>query len=338
LFVQVLLLAHTAGELRLGNISVDGSKIHADASKSKAVSYKRLDELETHLRQEVSELFALGEGADQGELSLPAGLHIENEIALRQKRLMNLATAKAVLEERAQARDAIAQAEYQAKLREREEKAQRNNRPPRGPDPQPPESGARDSDQYNFTDPDSRIMKNSTNGGFDQHYNVQVAVDHDSRLIVAYSLSNHPNDQAEVAPTLQHLPAALGTPPAAALDTGYFSADNIASLLARGIEPYIAVGREPHHKHWSAYATAPTLTPPPDTASPAALMTYKLHTEIGRAIYRLRKCTVEPIIGIIKEVMHFRQFSLRGLSAALGEWCLVCLAFNLKRLHVLVAR
>jgi len=334
LFVQVLLLAHTAGELRLGNISVDGSKIHADASKSKAVSYKRLDELETHLRQEVSELFALGEGADQGELSLPAGLHIENEIALRQKRLMNLATAKAVLEERAQARDAIAQAEYQAKLREREEKAQRNNRPPRGPDPQPPESGARDSDQYNFTDPDSRIMKNSSNAGFDQHYNVQVAVDQDSLLILASALSNHPNDKQEAQAILEALAPELGTPIAAALDNGYWSQSNLDALAQRHIQAYIATGREPHHQSWRTFFQQQPLAPPAD-ASPKVHMAYKLHTAVGQAIYRLRKCTVEPVIGIIKEVIGFRQFSLRGLTAAAGEWCLVCLAFNLKRLHAL---
>ena len=334
LFVQVLLLAQATGVLKLGNISLDGSKVHADASKSHAVSYQRLLELEHQLRAEVDELFALSEQAEQ--MSLPEGLILADEIARRQERLANLAQAKAMLEARAQERYQVARAEYEAKIRAREEQAHKTKRKPRGPQPKPPQPGPRDKDQYNFTDPDSRIMKNSANDGFDQHYNAQVATDQGSLLIVAYSLSNHANDQAEVEPTLEALSDALGTPPAGALDTGYFSPANLAALEQRGIEPYIAVGREPHHKHWSAYFAQP-LAPPPQDASPLIKMAYKLRTAIGQAIYRLRKCTVEPVIGIIKEVLGFRQFSLRGLAAAAGEWCLVCLAFNLKRLHVLSA-
>ena len=334
LFVQVLLLAQAAGVLKLDNISLDGTKIHADASNSHAVSSKRLLELEQQLRAEVDELFALSEQADQ--VPLPAGLILADEIARRQERLANLAQAKAVLAARAQERYQAERAEYEAKLHAREEKARQQGRNPRGPTPQPPQPGLRDKDQYNFTDPESRIMKNSTNDGFDQHYNAQVATDHDSLLIVAYSLSNHANDQAEVVPTLDTLPEALGTPPAGALDTGSFSAANIAALEQRGIEPYIAVGRQAHHHHWSA-SCAPPPAPPPDDASPLVKMAAKLQTEIGQAIYRLRKCTVEPVFGIIKEVLGFRQFSLRGWEAADGEWCLVCLAFNLKRLHVLCA-
>lgn len=332
LSVQILLIAHTAGVLKLGNISLDGSKVHADASKSKAVSYKRLLELETQLRQEVEELLALGEQADRVEL--PESLVIEDEITFRKNRLASLAQAKAVLEARAQERYAVEQAEYEAKMRAREEKARQTGRKPRGRVPQPPTPGPRDKDQYNFTDPESRIMKNSNNKGFDQHYNAQVAVEQDSLLIVADTLSNHPNDYAEMEPTLAAIPAELGTPDAAAMDTGYFSEGNVTVCEERDIEPYIATGREPHHRSWKAhFAQLPAL--PPDDASPTVKMAYKLQTKIGQAIYRLRKCTVEPVIGIIKEVLGFRQFSLRGLAAAAGEWCLVCLAFNLKRLHVL---
>ncbi|MCK4451031.1 MAG: transposase [Anaerolineae bacterium] len=334
LFVQVLLLAHTAGVLKLGNISLDGSKVHADASKSKAVSYKRLLELEAQLRQEVEELLTLGEQADQVEL--PEGMVIEDEITFRKNRLANLAEAKAVLEVRAQERYEAEQAEYEAKMRVREEKAEQTGHKPRGRAPQPPTPGPRDKDQYNFTDPESRIMKNSNNQGFDQHYNTQVAVDQESLLIVANTLSNHPNDYADMEPTLDAIPAELGTPGAAAMDNGYFSAGNITACEERGIDPYIATGREPHHQSWKArFAELPA--PPSEDASPTVKMAYKLQTEIGKAIYRLRKCTAEPIIGIIKEILGFRQFSLRGLAAAAGEWCLVCLAFNLKRLHVLLA-
>ncbi len=337
LFVQVLLLAQTAGVLKMGNISLDGSKIHADASKSQAVSYKRLGELEAKLRQDVHELMALGEQADQGDLVLPEGLVIQDEIALRQERLENLAQARAVLEARAQERYAAEKAEYEVKLRQREQRARRNKRKPGGRPPKPPQPGAQDKDQYNFTDPDSRIMKNSTDEGFDQHYNAQVATDQASFLIVAHSLSNHPNDQHEMVPTLDALDPQVGLPHAAALDNGYFSEANIAACAQRGIEPYIATGRELHRRSWQSFF-APPADPPPDEASPTVKMAYKLQTEIGQAIYRLRKCTVEPVIGIIKEVLGFRQFSLRGLDAAAGEWGLVCLAFNLKRLHVLWAR
>jgi transposase len=334
LFVQILLLAQAAGVLKLGNISLDGSKIHADASKSHAVSYKRLIELEAQLRQEVNELFTLGEQADQGDVRLPEGLVIQDELAIRQERLANLAKAKAVLEARAKERFEAEQAEYQAKLREREAKARKHHRKPKGRHPKPPEPGPRDKDQYNFTDPDSRIMKNSTNDGVDQHYNVQVATEQESLLIVANTLSNHPNDKQEALPTLNALDPEVGKPGAAAMDNGYFSQTNIDACQKRGIEPYIATGREPHHQDWrSFFAELPE--PPGEEASPKEKMAYKLQTEIGKAIYRLRKCTVEPAIGIIKEILGFRQFSLRGLAAAAGEWCLVCLAFNLKRMHTL---
>jgi transposase len=331
LFVQVLLLAQTMGVLKLGNISIDGTKLHADASKSKAVSYKRLLELETRLRAEVQALFVLAAHADQR--SVPDGMVVTTEIALRETRLARLAEAKAVLQARAEERQAFEQAEYDAKVREREAKAKRTGKRPRGKPPTPPTSGPRDNDQYNFTDPDSRIMKNSTDKGFNQHYNAQVAVDHESFLIVGTSLSNHPTDQAEIVPTVETIPAALGTPEAAALDQGYFSATNVTTLEGLGIEPYIATGREPHQLNWEAYfAEAPT--PPSSDASPIEQMAFKLRTEVGRAIYRLRKCTVEPVIGVIKEVLGFRQFSLRGVAGAAGEWVLVCLACNLKRLHV----
>jgi hypothetical protein len=143
-------------------------------------------------------------------------------------------------------------------------------------------------------------------------------------------------DTAEAIPTVSAIPAELGKPQAAAMDRNYFSPHNIQALETMGIDPYIATGREPHHRSWRTFL-AETPAPPPDDASPIVKMAYKLRTDVGQAIYRLRKCTVEPVIGIIKEVLGFRQFSLRGLAAAAGEWCLVCLAWNLKRLHVLMS-
>jgi len=334
LFIEILLLAKLAGILQVGNISLDGSKIHADASKSKAVSYGRLVELEKQLQNDVKQLFELGEQADQGETTLPDGLVIEDEIAFRKERLENLAKAKAVLEARAKERYELEKAEYDAKMKEREERAKKQGKKPRGKPPEAPKEGPNEKDQYNFTDPDSRIMKNSTNSGYDQHYNAQVAVCQDTMLILATSLSNHPNDKREAEPTLDALSPKLDQPEAAALDNGFFSERNIQAFEKRNIEPYIATGREPHYKSMDVLLGELPVEPT-SNASPKEKMAYKLATEIGKEIYRLRKCTVEPVIGIIKEVLGFRQFSLRGIKNVAGEWCLVCLAFNLKRMHTL---
>jgi transposase len=326
LFVQVLLMAQAMDVLQMGNISLDGSKIHADASKSKAVSYERLLTLETQLRQEVEALFVMAAQADG-----VAGIDPQAEIERRQQHLAGLAKAKAVLEMRAQAEYAQARAAYEAKMKQREEKAPRTGKKPKGRLPKPPTPGPKPKDQYNFTDPDSRIMKNGNNKAFEQSYNVQVAVDQQSLLIVGNTLCNQTNDKQQALPTVDAIPPALGTPKAAALDAGYFSAENVRGLLERDIEPYIATGREPHHRPW--HTLLQPLTPPPADASLALHMAYKLQTELGKIIYAARKYTVEPVIGIIKEVMGFRQFSLRGQNKAAGEWNLVCLAFNVKRLH-----
>jgi transposase len=327
LFVQVLLLAQETGVLKLGTISLDGTKIHADASRHNAVSYKRLRELETQLQAEIEELFIL---SDQREI--PDGLVVREEMARREDRLARLAKAKAVLETRASERAAAEQAEYEAKLEQRAERERTTGRRPGGRPPTPPVPGPREGDQYNFTDPESRIMKNPTDAGFEQDYNVQIAVDQKSLLIVASALSNHPNDTQEAEPTLSAIPSEIGTPEAAALDAGYFGPATLAACTKRSIEPSIATGRDPHHASWQQ-RFAPLPDPPPEDASPQVKMAYKLKTALGKAIYSARKCTVEPVIGIIKEVLGFRQFSLRGEQAAAGEWCLVCLAFNLKHFH-----
>ncbi len=329
--MQVGVLAKEVGVLTVGNISLDGSKVHADASKSKAVSDKHRLEEDARLRSEVQALLNLGESVDQGETVLPDGLNVQAEITRRQLRLENLAKAKAVLEARAKERYETEQAEYEAKVREREEKAKGKGRRPGGKPPQPPSPGPRDKDQYHFTDPDSPVMKHSTDDGFDQHYNAQAAVDQASLLIVGCSLSNHPNDKAEAEPTRASLSAQRGEVDAAALDNGFCSPSTIQACEQPGIEPYIATRREAHNCSWPTFF-AKAGDPPPDSASPKVKLAYQLQTEIGREIYRLRKCTVEPGIAIIKEVLGFRQFSLRGLFAAAGEWCLVCLAFNFKRL------
>jgi transposase len=220
LFVQVLLLAQMSGVLKLGHLSIDGSKIHADASKSKAVSYKRLLEIEALLRREVEELFKLAEAAEAAEL--PEGFSPKDEIEFRQARLERLQEARKALQARAEERYQQELEEYQAKLREREERARKRGRKPGGRPPQPPVAGPRDKDQYNFTDPESQIMKNSKDGGFDQHYNAQVAVDQESLLIVANTVSNHANDKQEAVPTIEAIDERLGQAEAAALDNGYY--------------------------------------------------------------------------------------------------------------------
>jgi hypothetical protein len=281
----------------------------------------------------VAELLELGHQADQAEL--PDELDITAEIVFRRERLLNLSQAKAVLHLRAEARSQAEMAEYEAKVRERAAKEKETGRKPGGRKPKPPTPGVRDKDQYNFTDPESPIMKNSNNSGFDQHYNAQVAVTHGSMLIVANRLSDHANDKQEAIPTLDAIPPEIGQPAAGAMDNGYFSLTNITEFERRGIEPYIATGREPHHRSWQAYFKEQQ-APLPAEATPKEKMAYKLQTAIGQAIYGLRKCTVEPVIGIIKEVIGFRQFSLRGLLKAEGEWNLVCIGYNLKRLHTLL--
>ena len=332
LFAQVLVRAQQAGVWTLDAISQDGTKIHADASKHAAVSYEHCLDLQEQLLGEVKELMLLAQHAEHQ--AVPAGMDVRAEIHRRLTRVAQLQQAQQVLEQRAADRDAEEQAAYQAQLAAREERERTTGKKPGGKPPSPPTPGPRATDQYNFTDPDSRVMKNSTDAGFDQHYNAQVAVDQTSGLIVAYGLSNHPNDKQEALPTLNAISPALGTPTAAALDTGYFSDANITAYTERGVTPYIATGKAAHHKSWQDYfAQAPA--PPATDASPTVQMAYQLRTEIGHAIYRLRKCTVEPVIGIMKEILGFRQFSLRGQPKATGEFGLVCLAADLKRLHVL---
>jgi len=285
LCVQGLLLAQEAGVLTLGTISLDGTKIHADASKSKAVSYKRLVELEAHLRAEVDELFALAEQLDERER--PDGLVVRDEIARREDHLARLAEAKAVIEARARERDALERAAYEDTIAQREEKERTTGHRPRGRVPTPPVPGPRAKDQYNFTDPDSRIMKNPTDQGFDQDYNAQVAVDQQSLLIVGTSLSNHPNDSHEAEPTLAAIPPEVGTPDAAALDHGYGGPATLKACADRDIDPYSATGREPHHQSWQE-RFAPEPDPPPEDASAHVKMAYKLKTAVGKVIYGAR--------------------------------------------------
>ena len=329
LFVQVLMLAREMGMLKLGKVSVDGSKIKANASKHSALSWGHLQKIEQQLQQEVQQLMALAESEDRE--NVPDGMEVPKEIALRQQRLAVLDEAKRKLEERAKVRDVAAQAEYEDKLAKRQAKRDTGKKPG-GKDPEPPTSGPQDKDQINLTDEESRIMKVAS-GGFDQCYNGQVAVDTDSMLIVGAFVTQAGNDSRQTAPMLALFEAQkdkIGMPSQLLADTGYFSAANVSACVANGIEPLIAMKREAHHLPVLERFTEPA--PLADDADAVAQMAHRLKTKKGRADYGLRKQTVEPVFGIIKHVMKFRQFMVRGLTQVGHEWNLVALAWNLKRM------
>ena len=333
LFVEVLLLARQAGMLKLGTVALDGTKIHADASRHSALSWKRACEIEARLRAEVAELMALAEAADAA--NVPDGMSVPEELARREDRLAAIAEAKAELETRAAERHAREQDEYEEKMRAREEKAARTGRKPGGRPPAPPEAGPRPKDQINLTDPDSRIMP-VAGGGFEQCYNAQATVTADSLLVVTADVVQAANDKREIEPALAalaRLPEALGTPESLLADSGYFSQANVEACADADIAPLIAQAREHHHLSWrDRFAEAP---PAPEDPTPLEAMRHRLATPEGRALYALRKQTPEPVFGIIKSVMGFRQFSLRGLEQVKGEWNLVTLAWNIKRMFAL---
>lgn len=337
LFVQVLLLAREAGLLKLGTVALDGTKIQADASRHSALSWEHASRLEAQLRAEVAELMALAEAADQAadRAGVPDGMSVPEELARREDRLARIAAAKATLEARAAERFARAQAEHQAKLAAREAKATKTGRKPGGRPPAPPAAGPGPSDQVNLTDADSRIMP-VAGGGFGQAYNAQAAVATGSLLVVAGDVVQAANDKQQIIAMLARLgrlPEALGKPRTLLADSGYFSEANVEACAAARIAPLIAPGRERHHRSWrERFAAAP---PPPDDPPPLDAMLHRLATPEGRQTYALRKQTPEPVFGIIKSVMGFRQFSLRGLDKVRGEWNLVTMAWNLKRMFAL---
>ena len=333
LFVQILLIAQQMGCLKLGKVSLDGTKIKANASKHQALSWKYANELEAQLEAEVAELLRQAEEADNSEA--PDGLDLPAELARREQRLEAIARAKAEIERRAAERHAREQAEYEHKLAERKAKEQQTGRKPRGKEPKPPEPGPRDKDQVNLTDDESRIMP-VPGGGFDQCYNAQASVDVDSLLIVGQHLSQHPNDKQEIAPALAALtalPETLGTVDGLLADAGYFSQGNVEHCQQAAILPYISPKRDAHNQRRQERLLDPA--PLPADADAMAQMKHRLQTAEGRALYARRKCTVEPVFGIIKAVLGFRQFLLRGVASVRGEWSLVCMAWNLKRLHTL---
>jgi transposase len=332
-FVEVLKLAREMGVLKMGTVALDGTKIHANASRHSALSYEHAGKIEAQLKAEVAELLAKAEAADQADV--PDGMSIPEELARRETRLEQLAVARAKIEARAKERLARDEAEYAAKLAAREAKTGAMGGKPRGKPPEPPVGGPLPTDQINLTDEESRIMP-VAGGGFEQCYNGQAVVAAGSLLVVAAEVVQAANDKQQLQPMLNKLavlPGALGNVETLLADNGYFSAANVTACAAAGIDPLIAMGRQPHYP--SLAERFEDTPPPPENPTPVEAMAYRLKTPDGRKLYALRKQVPEPVFGIIKSVLGFRQFLLRGLDRVQGEWSLVTMAWNMKRLFVL---
>ena len=334
-FVKVLGLASELGHLRrVGGISVDGTKIQANASKHAAVSYERAGAMIGQLELEVGELMHKAEDADSTPLD--DGLSIPAEIARREVRQAKLAQARQLIEERYAELKARKQAEYERKLAARKAE-RRSGRKPRGPDPQPPPPAPPGKSQHNFTDPESRIMKAGNGDHFEQAYNAQAAVDVEgSLLIMGNRVSPEANDKQELPATVNSVPGAAREVNEVLADSGFFSEKAVREVEAgHGPSVLAAVGKTPHRCRLADLERRPEPHPPPEPATITAKMRHRLQTRYGKERYKLRKQTVEPVFGIIKEVLGFRRFRLRGLEKVSLEWQLVCLAWNFKRLFKL---
>ena len=336
LFTQALQLCAKAGLVKLGHVAIDGTKIKANASKHKAMSYGRMSETEQRLKQEVEALLKQAEETDAAEDAKygkgKRGDELPEELARRESRLKKIQQAKAELEQEAAEKAEQERAEAEAKLAARKEKEEKTGKKPRGrvplvpsPDPAQPDAKA----QRNFTDPESRIMPDGANkGSFLQGYNAQVAVDSTAQVIVAAEITQQANDSRQLLPMLKQVEACMGRKPeAVSADAGYWSEANATDASVVGIDLHIATGRM---KHDPTVATASG--PPPEKATPKQAMQHKLRTEAGHAVYKMRKAIVEPVFGQIKEQRSFRRFSLRGLDKVRAEWKLVCATANLLKL------
>lgn len=337
-FVKVLQLAQELKLAKFGQITVslDGTKIAANASKHSAVSYERAGQMIAQLEGEVQQLLAKAEEADATPLQ--DGLTIPGEIVRRQQRKAALEKARTEIEARAKARHAAELPEHEKKMAGRAAREQRGEKP-RGPVPTPPSAEPKPKDQYNFTDPESRIMKSG--GNFEQCYNAQAAVEVESRLIVGERVSQSPNDKQELVPTLASIPTEAGAVASVLADSGFFSeaavkqVEQTADGASTGIVVYAPLDKTSHHRSVADLEKRPEPAAPPAGASVAEVMRYRLKTSTGKALYGLRQQTVEPVFGIIKQATGFRQFLLRGTAKVSTEWTLVCLAYNLRRLYTL---
>jgi transposase len=306
-FKEILLIGNELGLIKLGNIFIDGSKIQANASKHKAMSYKRMKQLEEKLACEIDQLMTLAQEQDIKE-DKPT-IDIPEEIKRRKDRLAKINMAKKVIEERRKEAYQEEKAEFDKRQEFRDKHQKETGKKPRGRAPKEPSKEPQDKDQYNFTDPESRIMK--TSKGFDQCYNAQIAVNDDMVILGNYA-NDHHNDKQEFLPIIQSVPCELKPQITRAVaDTGYYSQHNLEKC-PDNITPIIAKSKEKHNSYIEQLLN-PT-------------------NDLQKEIYRKRKHTVEPVFGIIKEVLGFRRFSLRGKENIDNEWGLVCLSYNLKRM------
>jgi transposase len=316
LFEQVLKLALTAGAIKLGRVALDGSKIKANASKHKAMSYKRMKEEERNLRAEVRQLLNQAKAADDEEDARygknNSGDELPEELSRRETRLRRIREAKRALEQRA---------------REEAEQAKKNN--DSEPEAKTEEKATpEDKTQYNFTDPESRIMKGSD--GFVQAYNAQVVVEEGCQLIVAQAVTQEANDKKQVVPMVEAIEAqAEQTPEQLLADSGYCSDENLKILEDKPIDVYIATGRQKHGEKRGPCKRGPL----PQGATRVDKMTRKLQKKAGAAVYAARKAIVEPVFGQIKQARGFRQFLLRGINKVRGEWALVCATHNILKMY-----
>jgi transposase len=336
LFTQALLLCSEAGLVKLGHVSIDGTKIRANASKHKAMSYKHMNETEARLKQEIDLLLKQAEETDAAEDAQYGkdrrGDELPAELQRRESRLKKIAEAKAALEQKAKQEAAYERAEAEQKLAEREEEEQRTGKKMRGRKPElsdPEQAKPADTAQRNFVDPESRIMPDGANkGSFVQGYNAQIAVDSTSQVIVAAEVTQETNDKKQLIPMIAQIAANLGQKPEkVSADAGYFSEANMTDESVKDVDLYVATGRDKHDS-----AVEASNDPPLADASPKEAMREKLRTEAGRAVYKMRKAIVEPVFGQIKEQRGFRRFSLRGKENVSREWKLVCAASNLLKL------
>jgi transposase len=314
LFEQVLELALEVGAVKVGRVTVDGTKVKANASKHKAMSYGRMEEKQQQLREEVKQLLEQAEAADEEEDRRHGGQRgdeLPEELRRRETRLAKIKLAKKVIEQRAREKAAAeGKSAGEAKRAKPEDK-----------------------DQYNFTDPESRIMKGAD--GFVQGYNAQAAVEPEMMLIVGQSVTEAANDKQQLEPIVEAIEQQSGQRPKEILaDSGYCSEENLAYLESaeqpeRKIEGFIATGKQKHGEHRLPCKPGPL----PKGATRVDRMKRKLQTKVGKAVYAARKCVVEPVFGQIKQARGFRQFLLRGKAKVKGEWALVCLTHNILRLH-----
>ena len=331
LFVQILMVAQSAGFLKVGKVSLDGTKIKANASKHKALSYAYANKLQEQLEAEVRTLMQKAEVADNEDAN--DGMDIPKELLRREERLKVIKEATAQIEQRAKERYEKEKALYDEKMQKREEKEKLSGKKPKGKVPKEPDNEPKPTDQINLTDDESRIMKTS-GGGFEQCYNAQASVEHDSRLIVHQHVTQNTNDKQEIAPTLNwftNYPELK--PPSLLADAGYFSEHNIHQCEDNKVTPYISFGKDQHNQPLEKRFKVEE--PLPENPTVVEKMKHRLQTKEGKEIYALRKSSVEPVFGVIKHVIGFRQFMLRGFEKAKGEWNLICIAYNLKRLHTM---